>query len=74
MKLTLYVSFALLLGMTSSQAEIEKIAVPTASGMQFYWWPSLDVADGWQHDLDVSLQTQTNMIIPLVLLFQMPIR
>jgi hypothetical protein len=45
-------------------AEIFKLAIPSDQGLQFYWWPRLQVPDGWVHDEGASRATGSNMLVP----------
>jgi hypothetical protein len=45
-------------------AEIYKLAIPSDQGFQFYWWPQLQVPDGWVHDEGASRATGSNMLVP----------
>ena len=46
-------------------AEIEKLAVPSERGMQFYWWPKLPPLEGWQHDREFSFKYGINALAPV---------
>jgi hypothetical protein len=45
-------------------AEIYKLAIPSDQGFTFYWWPQLQVPDGWVHDEGASRSTDSNMLVP----------
>ena len=45
-------------------AEIYKFAIPSDQGMKLYWWPQLQVPDGWVHDEGASRSTGSNMLVP----------
>jgi len=46
------------------QAEIYKLAIPSDSGMKFYWWPVLPDVAGWHHDRDHSVHYGANAQAP----------
>ena len=46
---------ALGLALQGAHAEIEKVAIPTAKGMSFHWWPKLPALKGWRHEREQSL-------------------
>lgn len=54
----------LLLISASTQAEIYKTAIPSQSGMKFYWWPVLPEIEGWHHDRNFSLMYSSNAQAP----------
>ena len=54
----------LLLVSTPIQAEIYKAAIPSESGMKFYWWPVLPEIKGWHHDRKFSLRYSSNAQAP----------
>jgi hypothetical protein len=45
-------------------AEIFKLAIPSDQGLKLYWWPQLQVPDGWVHDEGDSRTTASNMLVP----------
>ena len=45
-------------------AEIEKIATPTDSGIQLQWWPKVQPPPGWHFDLGASHHFDFNAIAP----------
>lgn len=45
-------------------AEIEKIAIPSDTGMKFYWWPKLASVAGWHHERGPSLHYSSNTFAP----------
>jgi len=45
-------------------AEIYKLAIPGDQGFKLYWWPQLQVPDGWVHDEGASRSTASNMLVP----------
>ena len=45
---------------TNSYAEIYKLAIPTDSGIKFYWWPVLPDVSGWHHDRGSSIRYAIN--------------
>lgn len=47
-----------------TQAEIYKTAVPSESGMKFYWWPVLPKIKGWHHERNFSLMYSSNTQAP----------
>lgn len=54
----------LLIVSASAQAEIYKFALPTDSGMKFYWWPVLPEVAGWHHDRNYSIHYSSNAQAP----------
>jgi len=63
-------SFALLallagaLTTVALHAEIEGIANPTETGIEFWKWPKVTPPEDWVHEPKVSYQNQINMFIP----------
>ena len=47
-----------------SHAEIEKIALPSASGFQFLWWPKLPPIQHWHQDTEQSYANAINALAP----------
>jgi hypothetical protein len=45
-------------------AEIFKLAIPSDQGFKLYWWPQLQVPDGWVHDEGSSRSTSSNILVP----------
>jgi hypothetical protein len=45
-------------------AEMEKIAMPTESGIKFMWWPKVDAPKGWHFDQGSSYHFSFNAIAP----------
>lgn len=45
-------------------AEIEKIALPSASGFQFLWWPKLPPIQHWHQDTEQSYANAINALAP----------
>ena len=45
-------------------ADIFKLAIPSDQGIKLYWWPQLQVPDGWMHDEGASRSTGSNMLVP----------
>jgi hypothetical protein len=48
----------------SLSAEIYKLSIPGDRGFTFYWWPQLQVPEGWVHDEGASRSTDSNMLVP----------
>ena len=46
-------------------SDITKTAVPTDEGLKFYWWPNVEIPNGWFHDRDISLVRSANFLIPI---------
>lgn len=46
------------------RADIEKIAMPSNSGFQFYWWPKVTPPPGWHQDKEQSLANAVNTLAP----------
>jgi hypothetical protein len=55
---------ALLLVVSTSRADIEKIAIPGEKGLSFYWWPKLPKIQGWHQDHDNSYRYSVNALAP----------
>lgn len=49
---------------TTANAHVEKLAIPTDSGVKFYWWPTLPKVKGWHHDRDYSILYSCNAQAP----------
>ena len=49
---------------TSAYAHVEKLAIPTDTGVKFYWWPTLPSIKGWHHDRDYSILYSCNAQAP----------
>jgi hypothetical protein len=45
-------------------AEVEKFAVPSEHGIDFYWWPKLPAIAGWSHDEEASQTLAANVLVP----------
>ncbi len=45
-------------------ADIYKLALPSDSGLKFYWWPNLPEVSGWHHDRDHSIHYGANAQAP----------
>lgn len=54
----------LLLSVLAVHAEIEKIAIPSGTGLKFYWWPKLATVSGWHHERGASLHYSSNALAP----------
>ncbi len=54
----------LLLLATSVNAEIEKIATPTKTGIQLQWWPKVQPPSGWHFDSGSSHHFGFNALAP----------
>lgn len=54
----------LLLGAGPARAEIEKIAVPSESGINLMWWPKVAAPKGWHFDQGSSYHFSFNAIAP----------
>ncbi len=55
---------------TSSHAEVEKFATPSASGMHLYWWPRVPAVEGWIQDRDASAANSIFALVPTGQSFQ----
>jgi len=59
-----FIFLTILLVSAQVQAEIYKLAIPSESGMKFYWWPVLPEVEGWHHDREHSLMYSSNAQAP----------
>lgn len=64
MRLSPLLFIALLFFTQVTQADIEKIAIPSEKGMSFYWWPKLPSIAGWHQDQDSSFRYSVNALAP----------
>lgn len=46
-------------------AEIEKLAIPSPTGIQTYWWPKLPKVEGWEHNREASINYSSNFQLPV---------
>jgi len=54
----------ILIAAVPGSAEVEKLAVPSEHGVDFYWWPRLPATDGWLHDEEASQTLAANVLVP----------
>jgi hypothetical protein len=64
MKLIAWTCCLILLLTLAAQAEIEKVAQLTDTGLCFYWWPKLPKLKGWHQDKDESFYYNANTLAP----------
>ena len=54
-----------ILSANTAFAEIEKIAIPTDTGLKAYWQPKLSEIQGWKHNREASLHYGANFQLPI---------
>jgi hypothetical protein len=53
-----------LIASSAALADIEKIAIPSESGLRFYWWPKVTPLSGWHRDREHSFHYSVNALAP----------
>lgn len=64
MKKLVLLGLLLLISAGAVSAEIEKEARFENGKMMFYWWPKLQIPEGWVHDTDGSFKISANLLHP----------
>jgi hypothetical protein len=65
MRMRALLSIFLACQISTSVAEIERIAIPNERAIQFYWWPKLAPIEGWQQDREFSFRYSVNALAPV---------